>query len=134
MIGFVDVFSSTLSNLVLPFLGDTFEKYLNLSPEEAMDAKIPLMFVSFPSAKDPKWKSHPGRENKSTCVIVTMANWDWYKKWDKNPVKRRGDDYDEIKNTCGEMLIEQACQLFPQIRDHIDYKDIGTFIQYSFNH
>ena len=78
-----------------------------------------------PSAKDPNWKNHPGRSNKSTCVIVTMAKWEWYEKWSEKSVKRRGDDYDEIKNTIGEVLIEQACQLFPQIRDHIDFKDIG---------
>ena len=77
--------------------------------------------------KDPNWKNHPGRENKSTCVIVTMANWEWYQKWADNSVKRRGDDYDGIKNTMGENLIEQACQLFPQIRDHIDFKDVGKF-------
>ena len=92
-----------------------------------MDSKVPLMFISFPSAKDPNWKNHPGRANKSTCVIVTMANWEWYKKWEKNSVKRRGDDYDGIKNTVGEILIDQACLLFPQIRDHIDFKDIGKF-------
>jgi len=103
-----------------------FMEYLDLSVEEALDAKVPLMFVSFPSAKDPNWKSHPGRESKSTCAIVTLANWDWYKKWESKPLKRRGDDYDEIKNTVGEMLIEQTCQLFPQIRDHIEFKDIGS--------
>jgi len=106
--------------------GDTFDKYLDMDVEEAMDAKVPLMFISFPSAKDPNWTNHPGRANKSTCVIVTMAKWEWYQKWSENSVKRRGDDYDEIKNTVGEILIEQACQLFPQIRDHIDFKDIGT--------
>lgn len=84
------------------------------------------MFVSFPSAKDPNWKNHPGRANKSTCAIVTLASWEWYKKWESKPLKRRGDDYDEVKNTIGEMLIEQTCKLFPQIRDHIDFKDIGS--------
>ena len=84
------------------------------------------MFVSFPSAKDPNWKNHPGRENKSTCAIVTLANWDWYKKWENGTLKRRGDDYDEIKKTIGHILIEQTCQLYPQIKDHIDFIDIGT--------
>ena len=32
-----------------------FMEYLDLSVEEALDAKVPLMFVSFPSAKDPNW-------------------------------------------------------------------------------
>ena len=31
--------------------GDTFDKYLDMDVEEAMDAKLPLMFISFPSAK-----------------------------------------------------------------------------------
>jgi len=103
------------------------DKYLEYSSEEALDAEnVPLLFVSFPSAKDPEWKNHPGRENKSTCAIVTLANWDWFKKWEDRPVKKRGDDYDEVKKTIGEHMIEQTCQLFPQIRDHIDHIDIGT--------
>lgn len=106
--------------------GDSFQSYMDLDVEQALDAQVPLMFVSFPSAKDPNWKNHPGRANKSTCVIVTMANWSWYEKWAKKPVKRRGDEYDGIKNTIGEKLIDQVCMLFPQIRDHIDFKDIGT--------
>ena len=89
--------------------------------------KILILFLILTTFKDPNWKNHPGRENKSTCVIVTMANWEWYQKWADNSVKRRGDDYDGIKNTVGEILIEQACQLFPQIRDHIDFKDVGKF-------
>ena len=31
--------------------GDTFDNYLDMDVEEAMDAKVPLMFISFPSAK-----------------------------------------------------------------------------------
>jgi all-trans-retinol 13,14-reductase len=57
--------------------GTAFEDYLDMNVDQALDAKVPLMFVSFPSAKDPNWKNHPGRENKSTCAIVTLASWDW---------------------------------------------------------
>jgi len=87
---------------------------------------VPLLFVSFPSTKDPHWKDNPGRENKATCAIVTLANWDWFCDWENKPVKKRGDDYDEIKKTIGEAMIEQTCQLFPQLRDHIDFVDIGS--------
>ena len=31
-----------------------------------------------------------------------------------------------IKKTLGHTMVEQACSLYPQIRDHIDYVDIGT--------
>ena len=40
------------------------EEYMALNPEAAMDADVPLMFVSFPSAKDPEWDNHPGRTGK----------------------------------------------------------------------
>jgi all-trans-retinol 13,14-reductase len=66
-----------------------------------------------------------GRENKSTCALVTLSNWDWFKKWNDAPLKKRGDDYDEIKKTIGEKCIERACELYPQIRDHIDFVEIG---------
>lgn len=104
----------------------TFRDYLNLDAEEALNADVPLVFVSFPSAKDPKWSTHPGRENKSTCALVTLSNWEWFQKWANAPLKKRGDDYDEIKKTIGEKCIERACELYPQIRNHIDYVEIGS--------
>ena len=39
-----------------------YEKYTELSVDEMQDAKIPLLFVSFPSTKDPNWNLHPGRK------------------------------------------------------------------------
>lgn len=75
---------------------DDFDKYLSLDEDTMLDTPIPLLFVSFPSAKDPNWNNHLGRENRSTCAIITLANWDWYKKWESKPLKKRGDDYDAV--------------------------------------
>jgi len=100
--------------------------YFSSDREKAMDTEVPLLFISFPSAKDPEWTQHPGREGKATCAIVTLANWEWFKSWENEPLKKRGDDYDEVKKTIGDKMIEQVCQLFPQIRDKIDFIDIGS--------
>jgi len=102
------------------------EDYFNLDANTAMDSEIPLLFISFPSAKDPEWVNHPGRENKSTCAIVTLANWEWFQKWENKTIKKRGDSYDEVKNSIGHQMIEQTCKLYPQIRDCIDFTEIGT--------
>ncbi len=75
-----------------------FEVYVGKEAEEMTSAEVPLIFISFPSAKDPNWSHHEGRKDKSTCAIVTLANWEWYKNWQKNPLKRRGDDYEEVRN------------------------------------
>jgi len=102
------------------------DKYFAMSAEDVMDSEIPLLFISFPSSKDPEWKNHPGRENKATCAIVTLGNWNWFKEWVDKPVKKRGDGYEEVKQSIGHQMIEQTCKLFPQLRDCIDFTDIGS--------
>ena len=102
------------------------DKYFTQTASEAMDSEVPLLFISFPSSKDPEWRNHPGRSDKATCAIVTLASWEWFKEWKESTVKKRGDDYEEIKKSIGDQMIEQTCQLFPQLRDCIDFIDIGS--------
>ena len=80
---------------------------------------IPLLFTSFPSAKDPNWKS----SSKSTCAIVTISSWEWFRKYEGAMVKKRGDEYEGIKKTLGHQMIEQACRLYPQIREGGDVSE-----------
>jgi len=107
-------------------LNEAAEEYFALDVEEALDKLVPGFFISFPSTKDPEWASHPGREEKSTCTIVALTKWNWFKQWEDAKVKHRGDSYEEIKNTIGHNLIEQTCKLYPQIRDCIDFTEIGS--------
>eukprot|EP00088_Acartia_fossae_P007748 TRINITY_DN13629_c0_g1_i2.p1 TRINITY_DN13629_c0_g1~~TRINITY_DN13629_c0_g1_i2.p1 ORF type:complete len:339 (+),score=79.03 TRINITY_DN13629_c0_g1_i2:81-1019(+) len=104
----------------------TAEKYLSMESESALDEDVPLLFISFPSTKDPQWAKNPDRQGKTTMQIITLSNFDWFKAWQDKPVKNRGDEYDEVKNTIGHKMIEQACQLFPQIRDKIVYTEIAS--------
>ncbi|MPC30012.1 putative all-trans-retinol 13,14-reductase [Portunus trituberculatus] len=98
--------------------------YLKMSREEGLDVDVPLLFISFPSTKDPEWKKkYPG---KTTMAIVTLMPYDWVSEWNNNRVKKRGDEYESIKKTFGHKAVEQACRLFPSIRDHIDYVSVGT--------
>ena len=88
--------------------------YLKLSREEAMEVDIPLLFISFPSTKDPEWdKKYPG---KTTMAIVTLMPYEWLTEWENRRVMKRGDDYDSIKKTFGHKAIEQTCRIFPSIR------------------
>ena len=65
------------------------------SIEDVMDKKVPLLFISFPSEKDPNWSTtHPERKDKSTVAIVTLGKWEWFSQWVDEPLKRRGDDYE----------------------------------------
>ncbi|KAG0715457.1 putative all-trans-retinol 13,14-reductase [Chionoecetes opilio] len=101
-----------------------FLNYMKLSREEGLDADIPLLFISFPSTKDPEWKKkYPG---KTTMAIVTLMPYEWVSEWNDNRVKKRGDEYEVVKKAFGHKAVEQACQLFPSMRDHIDYVSVGT--------
>jgi hypothetical protein len=50
-------------------------RYLNLSREEALSAPIPILFISFPSLKDPLWTSHPGREGKIPFLFIVFLSF-----------------------------------------------------------
>ena len=52
---FISLFSADFDKVVC--------EYLSLTPEKVVDTDAPVMFISFPSAKDPKaWaQKYPGR-------------------------------------------------------------------------
>jgi all-trans-retinol 13,14-reductase len=100
------------------------QKFLNWDASDISASKpnVPMLFISFPSAKDPLWpQRHP---NKSSATIVTFANYNWFRKWEDGRVMHRGDDYDAFKKTLGDMVWEQTLSLFPQLRDKVRVANI----------
>ncbi|KAG9350195.1 hypothetical protein JZ751_026548 [Albula glossodonta] len=54
------------------------DNFFSLSKEEVAD-NIPMMFITFPSAKDPTAKTrHPG---KSCMTLLTMVKYEWFEEW-----------------------------------------------------
>ncbi|KAM6035018.1 all-trans-retinol 13,14-reductase isoform 2-T2 [Theristicus caerulescens] len=89
------------------YLGNDLDEitnhYLASSREEAAK-NIPLLFVTCPSAKDPTWEMrHPG---KSTLAIVTFAKYEWFEEWKDKQVNKRGDDYEELKKTFVDTIMQ----------------------------
>lgn len=105
-------------------LTQAFYEYYNHTAQEACESDVPLLFISFPSAKDSTHEQrYPG---KSTCTVVTLANWDWFSAWENERVMKRGEDYDAIKEAIGRRMWEQVCKLYPQLKDKVEYFDIGS--------
>lgn len=103
---------------------EAYKAYTRISPEDAGTQDIPLLFLSFPSTKDPTWDERfPG---KSTCEIVSLAPYEWFEKWKDEKVMHRGDDYEEIKNRVGKRMWEQVCRFHPNLKDKVEYFDVGT--------
>ncbi|NXG74305.1 RETST reductase, partial [Baryphthengus martii] len=104
-------------------LDEMTNRYLASSREEAAK-NIPLLFVTCPSTKDPTWEMrHPG---KSTLAIVTFAKYEWFEEWKDKQVHKRGDDYEELKQTFVDSIMRVVFKLYPRIEDRIEYLSGGT--------
>lgn len=85
---------------------------------------FPVVYVSFPSAKDPSFsKRYPDR---ATIEIVAPANFDLFEKWKDKTWGKRGDDYDSFKGYFAERMLEVMYQKLPHLRGKIDYYETST--------
>ena len=95
------------------------ENYIN-----DQNADFPVLYVSFPSAKDEAWdQDHP---NSATMEAITLGRWSWYKKWEDLEWKKRGDDYENDKDKLTERILDVVFQHVGGIKDHIDHKELST--------
>jgi all-trans-retinol 13,14-reductase len=88
------------------------------------EAPFPLVYVSFPSAKDPDFtRRHPGH---ATIELVTVAPWEWFAKWDGTRWHKRGEDYDALKEKLSSRLLSELDHLVPAVRGHIAHTELST--------
>ncbi len=91
---------------------------------EDKDAPFPVVYISFPSAKDPDYlRRHPGT---ATIEIVAPAPYQWFEQWRDETWGKRGDDYDAFKEALGERLMSHLYDKLPQLRGKVDYYEVST--------
>uniref|UniRef100_A0A3Q4GUW0 Amine oxidase domain-containing protein n=1 Tax=Neolamprologus brichardi TaxID=32507 RepID=A0A3Q4GUW0_NEOBR len=104
-------------------LDSLMEQYSSLSREQVL-GNIPMMFITFPSAKDPTASiRHPG---KSCMTLLTMACYEWFEEWEGTKLGKRGQDYVDLKNSMAQELLEWALTIFPHLRDKVVMVDAAT--------
>jgi len=91
---------------------------------EDPDAPFPVVYLSFPSAKDPDYENrHPGT---ATIEIVAPAPYEWFDQWRDATWGKRGDAYESLKTRFGERLMDILYEKVPQARDKVDYYEVST--------
>ncbi len=86
--------------------------------------EFPVVYISFPSAKNPVFlEKYPGR---ATIEIITVAKYDWFKKWENTRWKKRGEEYDALKEEFTQRLLEHLYEQEPQLRGKIDFYELST--------
>jgi all-trans-retinol 13,14-reductase len=87
-------------------------------------APFPLVFVSFPSAKDPTFQErHPGR---ATIDVIVPAPYSVFQRWEDTRWKKRGADYEALKARFTERLLEILYERVPQVRGKVDVAELST--------
>ena len=88
------------------------------------EAPLPVIYISFPSAKDPDFeRRHPGR---ATIDIVTVAPYERFAVWEGTTWKDRGGDYEAVKERLAQRLLDALFVHVPQARGQIDLYELST--------
>ena len=88
------------------------------------DSEFPLVYISFPSAKDPSWDSrYPG---KSTIDVITLLPYESFAKWEGTSWKKRGDSYEKVKESISKRLLEHLFKQLPHLRKSVDHYELSS--------
>ena len=89
-----------------------------------MGKDFPVVYVSFPSAKDPAFvKKNP---RSSTMEAITVSPWEYYSSWGDKPWKNRGKDYEMFKSEISNRILNKVYEHVPNIQGALDYHELST--------
>jgi all-trans-retinol 13,14-reductase len=89
-----------------------------------LEAPFPCVYLSFPSAKDPSFQQrYPG---KSTVEAITMAPYEAFARWADTRWKRRGGDYDTLKQQLSNRLLAQLERQVPAVKGNVAHMELST--------
>jgi all-trans-retinol 13,14-reductase len=87
-------------------------------------APFPAVYISFPSAKDPDFtQRHPG---KGTIEVITMLRYDAFARWGGERWKKRGAEYEQLKQQFSTRLLAELERHVPQVAGHIEHAELST--------
>ena len=88
------------------------------------EAPLPVVYVSFPSAKDPTFAArYPGR---STVDVIVPCRYDWFSTWEGTRWMKRGADYQARKERFTQRILEALFAKRPQLRGKVDACELST--------
>ncbi len=87
-------------------------------------APLPVVYLSFPSAKDPDFdRRYPGR---STVEALTLGPYEPFRAWENTSWKKRGAEYDELKASLSERLLDTLHKHAPGTRGKVEIAELST--------
>nr|XP_058935542.1 all-trans-retinol 13,14-reductase isoform X2 [Kogia breviceps] len=93
------------------------EHYLSLPADKAVE-HVPVLFIAFPSAKDPSWEDR--FSGRSTGVVLVPTSYEWFEEWRDEPQGKRSSGYETLKSSFVEAALSVILKLFPQLEGKVD--------------
>lgn len=89
-----------------------------------INAPFPVVYISFPSAKDPSWSErYPDR---STIDIITLLPYETFAQWEGTRWMKRGEEYEALKEEIAQRLLTHLFTQMPHLEGKIDHYELST--------
>ena len=88
------------------------------------DAPFPLVYVSFPAAKDPDWSNR--YPEKSTVDVLTLLPYELVEQWQDSTWMKRGYEYEAFKEKISKRLLDVLYKHQPQLKGKVDHYELST--------
>lgn len=110
----------------LGFQGENYWMYSSTNHNEGfarrneiIDGKVNMVYLSFPSLKNPHAKAH-------TAEALTLCDAEPFLQWENQPWKRRDADYEQLKQVIMDAILDFVEEQHPGFKDLIDYCELST--------
>jgi len=88
------------------------------------DAEADILYVSFPSLKDPQHV--PSENNYHTGECVTFIPYDEFEQWNETNRTNRPEEYKKYKQEIEDRLIAQLKKHMPEVMKHLTFCEMST--------
>lgn len=109
------------ANLWLFDTWDNNKYFWDLSKKEE---KPHILYVSFPSLKDPEHKAGPKQKHTGECV--TFLPWEFFNKWKESAHGDRQEDYEAMKKEIEERLLKRLRECIPEVMEKLVLFELST--------
>ncbi|XP_062817383.1 all-trans-retinol 13,14-reductase isoform X3 [Anolis carolinensis] len=63
---------------------------------------------------------------KSTLIILAVTKYEWFEEWKEEKVTKRGLEYESVKNSFVDSIMDTVLKVYPHIKDKIEHVSAGT--------
>jgi len=83
------------------------------------EGSVGAVYLSFPSLKNPEARGH-------TAEIIAFMDAEPFKAWKNKPWRKRGEDYEQVKDRISEALIAFVEKRIPGFGNRVVYRELST--------